>query len=61
MAAPDWTEVLTAYARCKRIVRSVPEIYPLAPELYREDAASALYAAWQIAQHQMAALATEDR
>ena len=29
VAAPDWPAVLTAYARCKRIVRNLPERYPL--------------------------------
>ena len=39
--------MLTAYARCKRIVRSLPEIYPLAPEHYAEEATRGLYEAWQ--------------
>jgi len=47
--APGWSDVLTAYARCKRIVRALPEVYPLAPEYYREPATSALYEAWQSA------------
>ena len=34
--APDWTDVFTAYARCKRIVRALPETYALAPEHYTE-------------------------
>ena len=45
--APDWSDVFTAYARCKRIVRTLPEIYPLAPEHYIEPATSTLYDAWQ--------------
>jgi glycyl-tRNA synthetase len=52
--APDWPELLVAYARCKRIVRGVAEVYPLAPELYAEEASKGLYAAWQIASGQMA-------
>ncbi len=48
---PDWPEVLTAYARSKRIVRSLPQIYPLAPERYTEDATRALQAAWEAAAH----------
>ena len=44
---PDWTDVLTAYARCKRIVRSLPERYALAPEYYTEDASRGLLAAWE--------------
>jgi glycyl-tRNA synthetase len=43
--APDWTDVFTAYARCKRIVRAVPEVYPLAPEHYAEPATRGLYEA----------------
>ena len=42
---PDWSDVFTAYARCKRIVRSLPEVYPLAPEHYTEPATSGLYEA----------------
>ena len=34
--APDWTDVFTAYARCKRIVRALPETYELAPTHYTE-------------------------
>ncbi len=47
--APDWPEVLIAYARAKRIVRDLKETYPLAPEYYTEPAAQALYEAWQAA------------
>jgi glycyl-tRNA synthetase len=42
---PDWSDTLTAYARCKRIVRALPEVYPLAPEHYVEAATAALYEA----------------
>ena len=42
---PDWSDVFTAYARCKRIVRSLPETYPLAPEHYTESATAGLYEA----------------
>ncbi len=42
---PDWSDVFTAYARCKRIVRSLPETYPLAPEHYTEPATAGLYEA----------------
>ena len=49
VAAPDWSDVLTAYARCKRIVRNLGEIYPLAPERYTENATKALHAAWEAA------------
>ncbi len=43
--APDWGDILTAYARCKRIVRNLPEVYPMAPERYGEPATRGLYAA----------------
>ena len=33
--APGWTDVFTAYARCKRIVRALPETYALAPDTTR--------------------------
>jgi glycyl-tRNA synthetase len=41
--APAWSDVFTAYARCKRIVRTLPETYALAPEHYTEPATSALH------------------
>ncbi len=44
--APDWNEVLIAYARCKRIVRDLEERYPLRPELLTEPSAQALYQAY---------------
>ncbi len=43
--APDWGDVFTAYARCKRIVRALPEVYALAPEYYTEPATKGLYEA----------------
>jgi len=47
-----WAEVLIAYARCKRIVRPIAEVYPLAPERYTEPATRALYEAWLAADRQ---------
>jgi glycyl-tRNA synthetase len=44
---PTWTDVLTAYARSKRIVRSLGERYELAPEHYRDEATHGLYEALQ--------------
>ncbi len=52
--APDWNDILTAYARCKRIVRSLPETHPLAPEHYTEPATRGLYEALQAAEARMA-------
>jgi glycyl-tRNA synthetase len=50
VAAPDWPELLTAYARCKRIVRGLPEIYPLAPAFYQDDASRGLLEALEAAE-----------
>ena len=52
--APNWSDILTAYARCKRIVRSLPETYAVAPEHYTEPATRALYEAVQAAETRMA-------
>ena len=52
--APGWNDMLTAYARCKRIVRSLPETYALAPEHYSEPATLGLYEALQAAGARMA-------
>jgi glycyl-tRNA synthetase len=49
VALPDWPAVLTAYARCKRIVRSLPEHYPLASGQDPEPATEALTVAYQAA------------
>ena len=46
-ARTEWPEVLTAYARCKRIVRNLVERYPVAPEYYTEQATYGLYQAWE--------------
>jgi len=43
---PDWTDLLNAYARTKRIVRGLDEIYPLRPKHLTEPAAEALYQAY---------------
>ena len=45
--AADWNDVFTAYARCKRIVRNLPETYAIAAEHYTELATRGLYEAWQ--------------
>lgn len=47
VAQPDWPAVLTAYARCKRIVRKLPEHYPLDVAADPEPATHALLAAYQ--------------
>ncbi len=46
---PDWPAVLTAYARCKRIVRKLPDQYPLDVTADPEPATQALLAAYQAA------------
>jgi glycyl-tRNA synthetase len=40
---PDWAEALTAYARCKRIVRPLNEVFAPAKELYVEPATRSLF------------------
>ncbi len=45
--APDWPQVLTAYARAARIVRGLDRTYDLDPARYTEPEARALYEAWQ--------------
>jgi glycyl-tRNA synthetase len=52
--APGWPELLTAYARSKRIVRSVDQVYPLAPEHYRDPATAWLHEAVRAAARRMA-------
>jgi glycyl-tRNA synthetase len=47
VAQPGWPAVLTAYARCKRIVRKLPEQYPLDVAADPEPATQALLAAYQ--------------
>ena len=49
----DWSEIFTAYARCKRIVRALPEVYPLAPEYYVESATRGLYEASEAAKRRI--------
>ncbi len=51
--ASGWSDVLTAYARCKRIVRSLPETYAVAPEHYSEPATRGLYEALEAAEARM--------
>jgi glycyl-tRNA synthetase len=53
VVAPDWPDVLVAYARAKRIVRSMTETYSLAPERYTVDAERMLHAAWRVAAHRL--------
>jgi glycyl-tRNA synthetase len=44
--APDWGEILVAYARCKRIVRDLKERYPLWPDRLSEPSTQQLYQAY---------------
>jgi len=44
---PGWQSLLNAYGRTKRIVRTLPEVYAVRPELLPEPAASGLYEAYQ--------------
>ncbi|HIQ05651.1 MAG TPA: glycine--tRNA ligase subunit beta [Anaerolineae bacterium] len=49
VAAPDWQDVLNAYARCVRIVRGIEEHYKLSPENFVEPATERLYEAYLLA------------
>ena len=49
----EWANLLTAWARTKRIVRKIDERYPLAPAHYSENTTKALHAAWKRATAQM--------
>ncbi len=51
--APDWPQVLTAYARAARIVRPLSETYALQPARYTEPETRALYEAWQQARQRL--------
>ncbi len=48
--ADDWLETLHAYSRCKRIVRDLPERYPLSPEVDSEETTRDLHKAFGAAQ-----------
>jgi glycyl-tRNA synthetase len=54
VADPAWMDVLTAYARCKRIVRGLDVRYPLAPQRYIEQATRDLHAAYKSVAPQVA-------
>jgi len=47
--ADDWIDVLTAYARCKRIVKKLENTLDFAPKHYTEPAAKELHTAVQAA------------
>ena len=57
--APGWADVLTAYARCKRITRPLSETYALAPGHYTDAPTRGLYDAAQAAAARMAASGAE--
>ena len=46
MAQAEWSEVFTAYARCVRITRTLPERLALDPGAYVEEVEGALHAAY---------------
>ncbi len=50
---PEWPAALTAYARCKRLVRSASERSELAPAGLTADAALQLYESYLVAQAQV--------
>jgi glycyl-tRNA synthetase len=45
VAAPDWSTILPAYARCVRITRDQAQVYPVDPAALADTAEQALYAA----------------
>jgi glycyl-tRNA synthetase len=47
VAAPDWSELLDAYARCVRIIRNLDTRYSLRFKAFTHEAEEALYAAYQ--------------
>ena len=57
VAAPDWNDVFTAYARCARITRSLDEQLALRPEVYQEQVEHDLHTAYDAA---LAALSAAD-
>ena len=50
---PDWQDILVAYARAKRIVRNIDEVYPLDERYLTEPAARELYEAWRRAKERL--------
>jgi glycyl-tRNA synthetase len=52
---PDWSTVLTAYARCARITRTLGEKLELRPAAYQEQVEHALHAAYLSAASALAA------
>ncbi|HUW08751.1 MAG TPA: glycine--tRNA ligase subunit beta [Anaerolineae bacterium] len=56
----DWSDILVAYARCKRIVRSLPAHLPLAPDRYVEPATRELHNAWDTAKATVSADSSMD-
>ena len=53
VAAPDWEETLTAYARCARIVRGIDGELPLHPAAYQEQVEHDLHSACEHAAAQL--------
>ena len=43
VAEPQWSDVFTAYARCARITRSLPERLKLNPDAYIEPVENELH------------------
>jgi glycyl-tRNA synthetase beta subunit len=55
VAQPEWGDVFTAYARCARITRSLPERLALNPDAYVEPVEAELHRAYEAAAASMAA------
>ncbi len=58
ISRPDWPDTLNAYARCVRIVRSLPERYAVRPGDFTEEAEKHLYAAYQKVQASLSPAST---
>jgi glycyl-tRNA synthetase len=47
VARDDWALILDNYARCVRITRAEPEVYPVDPAYFEDESERALFAAYQ--------------
>ena len=53
LQSDHWLDILHAHARCKRIVRDLPDRYPLDPDVDPEEASRALHTAYLTARDEM--------
>ncbi|MFN8496285.1 MAG: glycine--tRNA ligase subunit beta [Anaerolineae bacterium] len=57
----DWTPFLTAYARCVRLVRNHPDLYPLDAARFQLPAETRLYAAYEAVEGEVRRAETLDQ